>query len=365
MPRVDHKALEAASVRLGEAVLDPSLWPELMDGVCRAIDATGAILLQTDVQSNSLAVPFTESIRDTIERYFASGWYLRDPRARGISLLMTGLPVYADADIFTPEQRRKDPYYNEVAVPGGIDWFAAIGFRSGPALWALCMQRNSRQGPFNDQEKRVLARLAIPLSEIATLSKAVGRVALASGMNALAEVRHPAIAIDHFGFVLDANEAMEEILGEDIGVNGKRLVVADPDAASAVERLVAGLATLDGVSVGLGPVVIRRQARSPVIVRALPVPPAAQSPFLGARAILTFTALEPKPRPVAALLAQTFGLTAAEAKLAAALATGARLEAVAEELGISRHTARSQLKAVFAKTGTHRQSQLVALLARL
>ncbi|MGI8568738.1 MAG: helix-turn-helix transcriptional regulator, partial [Methylocella sp.] len=37
----------------------------------------------------------------------------------------------------------------------------------------------------------------------------------------------------------------------------------------------------------------------------------------------------------------------------------------ARELNISRETARNQLKAVFAKTGTHRQSELVALLLQV
>ena len=35
----------------------------------------------------------------------------------------------------------------------------------------------------------------------------------------------------------------------------------------------------------------------------------------------------------------------------------------AGELGLARETARNQLKAVFAKTGTHRQGELIALLA--
>jgi DNA-binding CsgD family transcriptional regulator len=34
-------------------------------------------------------------------------------------------------------------------------------------------------------------------------------------------------------------------------------------------------------------------------------------------------------------------------------------------LGISKITARNQLKTIFSKTDTHRQSELVALLARL
>jgi DNA-binding CsgD family transcriptional regulator len=47
------------------------------------------------------------------------------------------------------------------------------------------------------------------------------------------------------------------------------------------------------------------------------------------------------------------------------LSSGDTLEAAAAKCQISYQTARNQLKAVFAKTGTHRQSELVSLLARL
>ncbi len=43
---------------------------------------------------------------------------------------------------------------------------------------------------------------------------------------------------------------------------------------------------------------------------------------------------------------------------------GTSLEEAANELGIARATARTQLKAVFTKTGVHRQGELVALLAQ-
>ena len=60
-----------------------------------------------------------------------------------------------------------------------------------------------------------------------------------------------------------------------------------------------------------------------------------------------------------------FGLTAAEGNLAAMLASGKTLNESADALGISKETARSQLKGVFFKTETNRQAELVALLARL
>jgi DNA-binding CsgD family transcriptional regulator len=83
------------------------------------------------------------------------------------------------------------------------------------------------------------------------------------------------------------------------------------------------------------------------------------------RALLTLNALGPKPGPPAAILAKTFRLTPAEAKLACVIARGASPEIAAGELKISRETARNQLKSVFAKTDTHRQSELVALLLQV
>jgi pimeloyl-ACP methyl ester carboxylesterase/DNA-binding CsgD family transcriptional regulator len=59
------------------------------------------------------------------------------------------------------------------------------------------------------------------------------------------------------------------------------------------------------------------------------------------------------------LLKALFGLTPAEARLTRLLVTGKSLENAANELCISRHTARTQLKSVFAKTGTNRQPELV------
>jgi DNA-binding CsgD family transcriptional regulator len=58
-------------------------------------------------------------------------------------------------------------------------------------------------------------------------------------------------------------------------------------------------------------------------------------------------------------------LTPSEAKLASVIGRGAPPYVAARELKISRETARNQLKAVFAKTDTHRQSELVVLLMQV
>ncbi len=61
-------------------------------------------------------------------------------------------------------------------------------------------------------------------------------------------------------------------------------------------------------------------------------------------------------------VATLFGLTPAEARLATALTEGASLADYANEQGISVGTTRIQLKSVFSKTKTSRQSDLIKLL---
>ena len=57
-----------------------------------------------------------------------------------------------------------------------------------------------------------------------------------------------------------------------------------------------------------------------------------------------------------------FGLTGAETQVLASIGCGHTLLDIAKDKHLSRTTIRSHLAALFAKTGTNRQSELVALL---
>jgi DNA-binding CsgD family transcriptional regulator len=77
------------------------------------------------------------------------------------------------------------------------------------------------------------------------------------------------------------------------------------------------------------------------------------------------SALTILPVPSAQPLQEYFDLTSAEVKLAQSLARGMSLEAAARRLDIKMSTARTQLAAIFAKTGTQRQGKLIAILSRI
>ena len=104
--------------------------------------------------------------------------------------------------------------------------------------------------------------------------------------------------------------------------------------------------------------VVKRENELPLIARR-----AADG--IPAQPDLCLTDLYDFPVPDEDVLRAAFGLTPAEARLARGIARGDALEEVATALGIRMPTARSQLAAVFAKTGTRRQARLVAILALL
>jgi DNA-binding CsgD family transcriptional regulator len=157
---------------------------------------------------------------------------------------------------------------------------------------------------------------------------------------------------------------MKTILGENIRIQNNRLRLTDSDARGRLEGLIQAM-TAESNSSEIEPIVLKCDDELPVILRLMAISEPAQSLFRGASAILTFVRVRPRPRPAPALLSQIFGLTPAEARLTAAIAGGSTLIEAAKALSISWETARTQLKTVFLKTDTHRQSELVALLSRV
>lgn len=79
-------------------------------------------------------------------------------------------------------------------------------------------------------------------------------------------------------------------------------------------------------------------------------------------ALVFITDPEDNPELPVERISRMYGLTSAEAQLAAGLATGQSLNEYADRAALSLHTVRSTLKQVFAKTETRRQAELVRLL---
>jgi hypothetical protein len=306
--KIDPEKLAKASARLGDAVLDPDMWPEIMVELSAAIGATGgAVLLQGDVRTPD--VPRTAAMHDCLDKYFGEGWNARDTRARGVPLWLAGVPVVTEQDFITPEEIRRDAFYNDCLAPFGNQNFAGVGFWADTALWVCSLQLGHRDGPLDEEERALVASLAPRLTETATLATAVGRVALASVTNALDHVGRPALVLDRLGRVLDVNGAASDGFDEAIRIKDRRLVVRDKVAAARLDQLADRIRnTPDTSPLTAQPIVVRQRSKPPVLIRILPIDGPARVAFLGARVLLVLSNLTPGSRPEPGLISLAFHL---------------------------------------------------------
>jgi hypothetical protein len=177
---------------------------------------------------------------------------------------------------------------------------------------------------------------------IESAAVAVARGSGTSPAAALNVMRLPAIALDQHGFVAEVNAAAEAVFDNDFRIKDRRLFVRDPAARVLLKEAIDQLKTLPRRNpLVTEPIIVQRQDKLPVIVRMRiwRSDGAAHLPAQEVCALLTLNVLGPKPAPSAAILAKTFRLTPAEAKLACVIARGAPPDTAARELKISRETA--------------------------
>ena len=168
--------------------------------------------------------------------------------------------------------------------------------------------------------------------------------------------------VGYSGEVIRLNASAERLLGHGIAVRGKRVVAESPVATKALDRALHMLIRADAGIALMAPVSLPRRGRMPLLAYPVKLSRLAGNLFFNGQVLVVFVDPEAREYPPEATLQTLWGLTPAEAKLAAQLAGGEGIETIADKLRISTETARKQLGAVFAKTGTHRQGELIAML---
>jgi DNA-binding CsgD family transcriptional regulator len=178
------------------------------------------------------------------------------------------------------------------------------------------------------------------------------------------------LALDRSLRVRGSNALAEEALRRQDGLRLRdgRLETLDPRDAPTLEKAIRQVsAPILGLASPDMDIAIRRPGtREPLKLsltstRGRATLPASLDPSVAL--ILLFRYERPGRRSGLGALGAHFGLSPAELRLTAELATGTALREAALRLGISYETARSQLKSVFSKTQTRRQVELVTLLA--
>jgi DNA-binding CsgD family transcriptional regulator len=194
---------------------------------------------------------------------------------------------------------------------------------------------------------------------------------------ALERLPRAAFLVDGGGAVRHANAAGAALLAaRDGGLRadpGERgaLRAARPEETAALRRLVAATVLDRGDTPPAGGHVClsRTPPRPPLVATATPLSAsglatAGLPPVPTALLLVADPEARPLPPPPS-MLREAFGLTKAEAEVAARAANGEGVPALAASLAISPGTARLHLHRVFEKTGARRQAELAAVLGRL
>lgn len=164
--------------------------------------------------------------------------------------------------------------------------------------------------------------------------------------------------------VLYANQEMDAIARrcDGIQVSNGRLRLWDPNARQGLEKgIEAAIAEKNS-----GLLARRPSGLPPYRVNVMPPPMQAIRLRLPNAAAIAFVSEATAPTSASLEAARAmYNLTPAEAKITERLAVGFDPQQIADTLGSSINTVRTQVKSILAKTGVSRQADLVRLVATL
>ena len=363
-----HRALGTLIECTYDAALDPSVWRIFLE---RLIDATGDHVAAIDIHDLrsrychiSFQVGLAEDRLRSYAEYYSSlnPWLNQAPEALTTGRVAVGEELIADKDLVRTE------FY--------CDWLEQLNLRrncgvivshTAEVVAALSVVRDNNRPPFTREEVALFQELRPHLQRAVEINR---RLETADEIGAASRETLDCfptgvLLLDGLGRTLIANREALQILDARDGLSQGRegLSGATSTGTQALRRLIvaAALCASGRARVG-GSLTLER----PSMRRALEllVVPIGKRRWMTSGPEVAVFVRDPERRVDAApdMLRRLYGLTAAEARLAASLMEGATLEHVAGRFAISEQTVRSQLKQVFLKTRTNRQSELVRLL---
>lgn len=240
-----------------------------------------------------------------------------------------------------------------------IGFVGRMPFDQTPAMHFSLFRRTAGT-PFGTAELKRLSDLQPHLERAARMvfrlrQETQRRFIAEAASDALA---NPILIVDAVGRLLEANTAAESALrkAQHLSVRNGFINAASARSAEAFCQTLCAAAKGEG-----GDVWLECDGDTPPLsISATPL----NLPF-GRRAVLLFLTSTTAPATVGARLIRLYGLSAAEAQVATAIADGVSPTLLAQQRGVKIETIRAQLRSTFAKTDVGGQVGLVRLVERL
>lgn len=348
--------------RIYEAGIVPELWPAVLASLAARFDGVGAVLIAGG--RGDTRIVSSTGFEGVVAGFVEEGWAARNQRLeRAMARRHPGF--LTERDLFTEAELLADPALDGFFLKRGIggELGTVIAVPTGDDL-LVTVQRRFDLGPASAAAVAEADALRPHLARAAMVSARIGLERARSSAEALQAVGLPAAVLASDGRMLAVNALFAGAMPAVARDRGGRVGLADPRADALLADALGGPRD-DAVTRSI-PLRSSRDGEPPAVAHLIPVRRSAHDVFLGAAALLVLTPASRRHGADADLLRGLFDLTPAEARVAHLLCDGGRsVPAVAAALGISYETARKHLRSVFDKTGTGRQSELVALLGRI
>ncbi len=350
------------------AALEPDQWPETTAQMARFFGSESTAIQVRVGDFGDIAWRVTTANYDhKARRDYADYFHKRDPFANAIRL--NGTPgIFAGHELVDPDEFRRSEVYNDYCRRIGI--FHSLG--AGQELGAttklmLGIHRPIERDDFDTKHRKSLEIVLPHLSRSVQMSSLLAAANLQQRLacEMFEALTIAVIMVDAKGSVVYASHVAERLLasGDGLTVHQGLLTTRDPKQEASLLRAIAAaslIATGEVTSPG-DVLLVRRVRKRPVSVLVAPFQRDGRMTGGPADASAIVFASDPELRrpPATAALATLYTLTRAEARLLEALLRGERIAEYADRVGISTHTANTQLKQIFTKTGTNRQADLM------
>lgn len=354
---------------LYETVGKPGGWTTFLDALASSYgDGMATLFMHDYSQHGSSILAGTSGRSDHLTTY--SRYYSRiNPWIGGVKTRPIGLVTATEA-VVPYRQLVTTEFYNDWCRPQGIG--AGIGVtvqRDVHRIMAVSMLFPRVILKRDTEAVARLQRLVPHLLGVARLDRQLAeletRVLTTEG--ALNAVATAMMVIGAAGQIVYLNAAAEQLFAANDGltIKGKEIKVTAPAEEKHLKGLIAAaLQACRTITARPGGVMRISRPSDRLAYEVLVTPASGTVLTLGFSGSAAVVFVRDPDRRVLTRVEQLqclYGLTGAEARLMQALLAGDTLNAVADERGLSKETLRSQLKAVFLKTGTSSQLELIRL----
>jgi DNA-binding CsgD family transcriptional regulator len=341
-----------------DAVLDPNGLAAFTDLLMRSLDSTSAALEL--VSGGKAGSTIASNIPDAVLAAYRSHYRNVSPFL-AMALKHTHPPpgvVVRCGDMLAGGQYWNCEFFVDFARPAGTVWTIGGAVILGPSSFALIGAHRPQGDPdFSDAECLEMARLMAPAGHALRLRDRLGK---AAGYAALQLLDFGAAVCDGAGRLVFANAAAEALVRRDggLGLRGDRLSAELPSEADRLAFLITAAAK-EGRAGAM--IITGRGDRLFLVLTPLPRRFSGDSE----RVLITLRSDNAAPLADAETLSALFGLTPAEARVGAALSTGASAAEIARGLGVGEETVRTHIKRLLEKSGAANQRAFIAMLGRL